>query len=145
MSKNFIKRSKNTITQCTRMPYGAYNALRTLAKDHNAEIVEAENGFLTLTFDEVKTAENVANRFRADYAEAHAAYTPKEKPTKKTTKPSSTKKGKGKGNSFDFDSVKGNTKKEKNKALHAMLVGMGMGDSRTDAYQAVWTARPWAK
>ena len=96
MSKKFIKRNKNIITQLEYLPMSAYKALRTLAKDHNAEIVEDEDGYLTLTFDEVKTAENVANRFRTDYAEAHKAYTPKQKDpktTKKTTKPSSTKKG----------------------------------------------------
>ena len=136
MSKNFIKRSKNTITQCVRMPYGAYSALRTLAKDHNAEIVEAENGFLTLTFDEVKTAENVANRFRADYAEAHAAYTPKEKPTKKTTKPSSTKKGKGdikvsKAVKEALAPYAGKGKSE-NKAVAEVLRGMGIVPNGTE-------------
>jgi hypothetical protein len=103
MSK-FINRKANTITQFERMPYGAYKALRTLAQDHNAEIVESENGFLTLTFDEVKIAENVAKKFRADYAQAHAAYVPKNErepePTQKPSaseksKPSSSKKGKG--------------------------------------------------
>ena len=93
MSKNFIKRNKNTITQCTRMPYGAYRALRTLATDHNAKIVEAENGYLTLTFDEVKTAEQVANKFRAEYAEAHAAYVPKPAPT--PTQEAKPRDGKG--------------------------------------------------
>jgi hypothetical protein len=56
------------------------------------------------------------------------------------SKPSSSKKSKG----FDFSTIKGNTKSEKNKALHATLVGMGHADSRSPEYQDIWSARPWA-
>ena len=49
-----------------------------------------------------------------------------------------------KGNGFDFGKIKGKTNSDKNKALHAVLVGMGMNDSRAKEYQAVWNARPWA-
>jgi hypothetical protein len=61
---------------------------------------------------------------------------------------SSTKKTaprKAKGNAFDYSVIKGESKKDKNRALHAMLVSKGIGDSRTPEYQAVWNARPWAK
>lgn len=74
MSKNLINRTKNTISATAHLPYGAYKALVQLAQDHNAEIGKTSKGFLTVTFDEVKTAENVVTRFRADYAEAHKAY-----------------------------------------------------------------------
>ena len=50
-----------------------------------------------------------------------------------------------KGNAFDFGKIKGKTNADKNRALHAALVGMGLKDSRTAEYQAVWSARPWAK
>lgn len=60
--------------------------------------------------------------------------------TKKTTAPRKTK-----GNAFDYSVIKGKTNTDKNKALHATLVGMGMKDSRSAEYQAVWNARPWAK
>jgi hypothetical protein len=60
--------------------------------------------------------------------------------TKKTTTPR-----KAKGEAFDFGKIKGKTKSDKNRALHAMLVAMGHADSRTKEYQAVWNARPWAK
>ena len=148
MSKINITRTKNSVSATAHLPYAAYKHACELATASKGTIGRTTNGFFKADFDTVETADKFVRTWRADYAEAHAAYTPKEKTDKKAdkkTKPSSTKKGKGKDNSFDFDSVKGNTKKEKNKALHAMLVGMGIGDSRTEAYQAVWTARPWAK
>ena len=74
----------------------------------------------------------------------------KSKPTVakgKTT--SSTKKAtaprKAKGEAFNFKAIKGNTNADKNKALHATLVSMGMKDSRSADYMAIWNARPWAK
>ena len=146
MSKNLINRSKNTISATAHLPYGAYKALVQLATDHGAEIGKTVKGFLTVTFDEVKTAENVATRFRADYAEAHKAYVNAHttEPAQEA-KPQKSNGGKGKSKSFDFNSVKGNTNKEKNKALHAILVSMGYADSRVPEYQAVWANRPWAK
>jgi hypothetical protein len=59
-------------------------------------------------------------------------------PAKKTA-PTRAKGG------FDFGSIKGKTNADKNKALHATLVSMGMKDSRSADYQAIWNARPWAK
>ena len=64
---------------------------------------------------------------------------PKSAPAKKSTPK------RAKGNGFDFGKIKGKTNAEKNKALHATLVGMGMKDSRDKAYLAIWNARPWAK
>lgn len=61
-----------------------------------------------------------------------------------SAKASPRKARKAKGNGIDFTQFKG-TKSEKNRALHAMLVSMGHADSRTKEYQAVWSARPWAK
>lgn len=52
---------------------------------------------------------------------------------------------KAKGNGFDFTTIKGADNKAKNKALHQALVKMGLKDSRTPEYMAVWNARPWAK
>ena len=63
--------------------------------------------------------------------------TTKSEPTKRTRK--------AKGDGFDFTAIKGADNKAKNKALHQALVKMGMPDSRTAEYQAVWSARPWAK
>jgi hypothetical protein len=65
----------------------------------------------------------------------------KPKATPRTRKPKSTK---GDSKAIDFNAFKG-TKSEKNRALHAELVSRGMKDSRTDEYQSIWTARPWAK
>jgi hypothetical protein len=74
MSTSLIKRTQNTLTATAYLPYGAYKALAQLAKDHNTEIAKTAEGFATVTFSSAKTAESVAKKFRADYAEAHAAY-----------------------------------------------------------------------
>lgn len=67
---------------------------------------------------------------------------------KKSSKPSpakntTPKRTKAKG--FDFATIKGKTISDKNRALHSVLVSMGMKDSRSADYQAIWNARPWAK
>ena len=64
---------------------------------------------------------------------------PKSAPAKKSAPK------RAKGNGFDFSKIKGNSNADKNKALHATLVSMGMKDSRTAEYLAIWNARPWAK
>lgn len=64
---------------------------------------------------------------------------PKSAPAKKS------EPKRAKGNGFDFGKIKGKTNADKNKALHATLVSMGMKDSRTAEYLAIWNARPWAK
>lgn len=66
-----------------------------------------------------------------------AKTTKADKPAKRTRK--------AKGDGFDFTTIKGADNKAKNKALHQALVKMGLADSRTAEYQAVWNARPWAK
>lgn len=152
--KNTIKltRKANTV-YAPYLPYAAYNALVQLGKDHNAEIGENADHTLRLTFNEVETAKNVVAKWTAEYnanRKVEVAPAPKSTPVKKTasSKPTATKgkaprKAKAKG--FDFDSIKGETKKDKNRALHAMLVSKGIKDSRTPEYMSVWNARPWAK
>lgn len=68
-------------------------------------------------------------------------------PAKKTTKKAdkTTAPKHTKGSAFDFGKIKGKTNADKNKALHAALVSMGMKDSRTPEYMAIWNARPWTK
>lgn len=64
----------------------------------------------------------------------------------KPKKPTSAKGGggkRGKGE-INFNAFRG-TRVEKNRALHAELVSKGIKDSRTNEYQAIWNARPWAK
>jgi hypothetical protein len=68
--------------------------------------------------------------------------TPAKGSTKKADKTNAPKRAKG---GFDFGKIKGKTNTDKNKALHAVLVGMGMKDSRAKDYQAIWANRPWAK
>lgn len=81
-----------------------------------------------------------------DAKKAKPSKKPTTSSTKKSTKKTAPKKPTAsKGNAFDYSVIKGKTKSDKNRALHAMLVSMGIADSRTPEYQAVWTARPWAK
>ena len=88
MSK-FINQTKKTVAQISHMPHSAYKALEQLAHDHNAEIAKTDKGWLTLTFDEVNTAKNVAKKFESDYAKAHDAYVPK---SEREPKPAPAKK-----------------------------------------------------
>ena len=142
---SIIKITANKRTaSATFLPYKAYKSAHELALKYEGTIGKTEEGFFKAEFKSAKTAK----QFVADWEAAYTANrkveaeAPKDKPSKKAT----TKgKGKGKGNGFDFDSVKGKTKSEKNKALHAMLVGMGIADSRKPEYMNVWNARPWAK
>ena len=66
------------------------------------------------------------------------------KDKKQTKKATPRKPAPAKGGVVDFNAFKG-TNHDKNSALHAELVSRGMKDSRTDEYQAIWKARPWAK
>ena len=156
MSNIVMNTTKKTVSASAHLPYSAYKHAVELATALKGEIGRTDDNRFTVTFEKVKTAKEFAEKWTADYTEAHNAYVPKsaskpataqkgKKADTKKSKPSSSKKGKGKSNTFDFDSVKGNTKKEKNKALHAMLVDMGIADSRTPEYMSVWNARPWAK
>lgn len=70
---------------------------------------------------------------------------PTQAKTTKTEQVAPKRTRKAKGNDFDFTAIKGADNKAKNKALHQALVKMGLADSRTAEYQAVWSARPWAK
>ena len=161
-----ITRTKN-IANATYLPYAAYKRALALATELKGEIGKTAEGNFQATFSSAKVAEKFVATWTAEYeanrkVEPTVAPTPKSTPAKKSTtsKPtatkgkakattSSTKKAtaprKAKGEAFDFSAIKGETKKDKNRALHAMLVSKGIGDSRTPEYQAVWSARPWAK
>lgn len=105
MSKINITRSKNSVSATAHLPYGAYKHACELATAHKGTIGRNANGFFKADFDTVETADKFVRTWRADYAEAHAAYTPKEKTDKKAdtkkSKPSSTKKGNAKKMSLD--------------------------------------------
>ena len=158
-----ITRTKN-IANATYLPYAAYKRALELATELKGEIDKTAEGNFKATFSSAKVAEKFVKTWTAEYeanrkVEPTIAPTPKSTPVKKTStsKPtatkgkttSSTKKTtaprKAKGEAFDFGKIKGETKSDKNRALHAMLVSMGHADSRTPEYQAVWNARPWAK
>ena len=149
--KNTITRTKNTVS-ATYLPYAAYKSAIALATAHKGEIGKTAEGNFKATFANAKIAEQFKSEWTAEYNAHRKADTPapKSTPAQKTpsSKPTATKgkkaPRKATGNSVDFTQFKG-TKSEKNRALHAMLVGMGHADSRTPEYQAVWNARPWAK
>ena len=101
MSNFVIKTSKNTLFATARMPYGAYKALEALALAHEGKIGETADGFFKADLKTAKIAKAIKTQFDADYAEAHAAYVAEHKPapkkdTKKSKKPSSSKKGNAK-------------------------------------------------
>lgn len=165
--KNALTRKANTVN-APYLPYAAYKRALELATAHKGEIGKTAEGNFKATFNSVETAKKFVAEWTAEY-EANRKVEPTVTPTPKSTpkaqktsssKPtatkgktkattSSTKKTtaprKAKGNAFDYSVINGETKKDKNRALHAMLVGMGIADSRTKEYQAVWNARPWAK
>lgn len=93
---------------------------------------------------ETVTVELNGVKYTVNKADLIPTQAPKTSSTKKTEAKKPTSPRKTKGEAFDFTKFKG-TKSEKNRALHATLVGMGIGDSRTKEYLAVWNARPWAK
>ena len=162
MTNITITRTKN-IANATFLPYAAYCRAVALATELKGKIGKTDKGFFKATFANAKIAEQFVATWTAEY-EANrkpvsapapkSASKPAQKPSASKSKtetkatPSSTKKTtprKAKGNAFDYSVIKGETKKDKNRALHAMLVSMGIKDSRTAEYQAVWNARPWAQ
>jgi hypothetical protein len=155
--KNAMNITKNTVS-ATYLPYAAYKSALALAVAHKGKIGKTDKGNFMATFGSAKVAKQFVAEWTAEYeanrkVEPTVAPTPKSEP-KPAQKPSASKgktetkataPRKAKGEAFDFSAIKGESKKDKNKALHAMLVGMGIADSRTPEYQAVWNARPWVK
>jgi hypothetical protein len=119
-----------------------YNANRKAdapaPKSTPAQKPKASKGKVVVTVD--------GKQFLVDASALVPTQAPKTSSTKKATtkKTASKKPTASKGKAFDFTQIKGKTNADKNKALHAALVGMGMKDSRTADYKAVWNARPWA-
>lgn len=134
-----ITRTKNTVN-APYLPYAAYKSALALATAHKGEIGKDDNGNFKATFSSAKTAEKFVAEWTAEY-NANRKVDPT--PAPKSAPAQKPKASKGKA--FDFSAIKGKTKKDKNRALHAMLVSMGIKDSRTPEYQAVWSERPWAK
>ena len=159
MSKINLVRDGRTVV-APYLPYAAYQSAHALALAYEGAIGKTAEGTFKAVFKTAQTAKQFvvdwttaynANRKVSTETETEAPKKPtaskgkgKKADTKKS-KPSSTKKGKGKGKAFDFNAVEGKTKSERNKYLHSMLVSMGHTDSRSEAYQAIWQARPWAK
>lgn len=158
MAKMFTITGKKA-TQGAYMGHAAYESAKALATAHKGKIASESGKMLEVNFKSNADAKAFAEAFETAYAEARKAYAEahaqKAKPSKptatkgKTSAPkktsSSSKPRKAKGNAFDYSVIKGETKSDKNKALHAMLVSMGIKDSRTPEYMSVWNARPWAK
>lgn len=152
--------TKNTAI-ATYLPYAAYKSALALATEHKGEIGKTAEGNFKATFSSAKIAKKFVAEWTAEYnANRKVEPTPARKSTPKPAQKPSASKGKtkatasstkktaprkAKGNAFDYSVIKGNSKSDKNKALHAALVSMGIADSRTPEYQAVWSARPWAK
>lgn len=152
MQKITLNRTKNTVS-APYLPYTAYKAFVEKATALNAQIAPHAKGVTKATFNSVEDAKKFVTEWTADYnanRKVEVAPTPKSTPTQKTpsSKPTTTKgkkaPRKAKGNGIDLNAFKG-TKSEKNRALHATLVGMGIANSKSEEYMSVWNARPWAK
>lgn len=124
-----------------------YNANRkaepTTAPKRTPAPTKGKANLVTVTVDGVKYTVDKANLVPTAPAKKTTPAKGSKKPTtKKADKTTAPKRAKG---GFDFGSIKGNTNADKNKALHATLVSMGLKDSRTPEYMSIWNARPWAK
>lgn len=157
MAKMFEIKGK-TATQNAFLAFTAYNRAKALVSEHNGKIDSEDGKTIKATFKSNADAKAFADAFERAYTKAHKAYVkahgksvkakaevktePKKVASARKAEP--RKPARAKGNSVDFAKFQG-TKSEKNRALHAHLVSMGMKDSRTAEYQAIWNARPWAK
>lgn len=155
MKLEMMQEKKTVIASAGMHPWAYTNAAK-LANSLNGVVGTNAEGHFEVTFKSVKKATEFVNKWTAQYEQAQANKQAKvnakkvtsgkgkkqtEKATPRKRKPANAK---GDDNAIDFNAFKG-TKSEKNKALHAELVSRGMKDSRTDEYQAIWKARPWAK
>ena len=133
MAKMFEIKGK-TATQNAFLAFAADNRAKALVDEHNGKIDFVDGKNIKATFKSNKIATDFVTAFEREYTKAHKAYA---KAKGKAPK-------KSKGNSVDFTQFKGSNS-DKNKALHAMLVGKGITNSKSDEYMSVWNARPWAK
>lgn len=124
------------------LPYRAFESAHKLASART-EIV-GEVGFgkdkrFFATFDTKKDAAAFVREWKRAYKQAckEKAQTQatEQAPAPAPKKPRSTKKGNGKA--VDFSKVKGATKSDRNKAAHALIVGMGI-ESGSKEYNAMW-------
>jgi hypothetical protein len=146
MKLEMMQNKKTVIANAGMHPYAFTNACKLTEKLGGKAC--NENARFKATFKTVKVAEQFVTEWNAQYEQALANKGAKDEPKKgKGKKPTTSRKpksAKGDSKTIDFNAFKG-TKSEKNRALHAELVSRGLKDSRTDEYQAIWQARPWAK
>ena len=139
--ENIITINKNTISANRFLVGKARTAFDATVSLYEGEIGIGKNGFYEATFKTAKNAKIVGDVLNAQYASASVRMPePKKTPSSSEEAPKSAK-----GVAFDFGKIKGDSKSDKNKALHKELVKMGIKDSRTPEYKSVWDARPWAK
>ena len=92
--------TKKTVSASAHLPYGAYKRALELATAYEGTIGRTADNFFTVTFAKAKTAKEFAEKWTADYAEAHAAYVPKPTEPKAPKSPKTPKVTVGKGNSW---------------------------------------------
>jgi hypothetical protein len=134
MAKMFEIKGK-TATQNAFLAFAAYNRAKALVDEHNGKIDFVDGKNIKATFKSNKAATDFVTAFEREYEQAHAEY----------AKAHAKAPARTKGNGIDLSKIKGETNKDKNKALHALLVSKGITNSKSDEYMSVWNARPWAK
>ena len=129
-------------------PKASVQKVATNGKGTNKRVSAVEYVTLTdsdgLTYQVPKSALTSVGTKAKTKGKGEAKPTPANTKAKKVAEPKAPAR-KAKGNGFDFTTIKGADNRAKNKALHQALVKMGIPDSRTPEYMAVWNARPWAK
>ena len=159
-----MNRKNTTVTANKYLVYPAYVSARELASAHDGTIDTTADNRFTAKFPTVEhakafvqawtTAYENAREERIAYAQAQSkkygsVFIPKvtiddyatspcivDEPTPAPA-PKRTRKAKGNGKAVDFTKIKGNTKSERNKAAHALIVSTGV-KSGSDEYKALW-------
>lgn len=133
MKKQVMNRTKTTVTANKWLVGTAYATATTLATAHQGTIGKTAENRFTAEFPTAKSAQ----AFVTEWEKGYQANTKTAEPPKPATAGKGARKGKGNGKAVDFSKVKGTTKSDRNKAAHALIVGMGI-ESGSAEYNALW-------
>ena len=132
MKKQVMNRSKSTVTANKWLVGTAYATAVALTTAHQGTIGKTAENRFTAEFPTAKDAQAFVTAWEKGY-QANTK-------TAEPSKPATAGKGarsKGNAKTVDFTKVKGNTKSDRNKAAHALIVGMGI-ESGSAEYNAMW-------
>lgn len=140
-----IKREGKIVSSEWLTP-AAYKRAVQLTYAHNGDIFcNPHPRQFQAKFLSIKDAKAMVEEWQADYERAHAAYVARQEAERAETlrklgeaeKPKTKTPKTSKKSGIDFSKVKGATKSERNKAAHALIVGMGI-KSGSEEYATLW-------